>query len=318
MASSRDLALVIPEDKIREIRKQAVFKEIVNTEPPYIWVRTNKFANNSKYLPIDKIELMLDTVFTDWQIEIKSVTQLAQSICAIVRVHYKDPVSQEWRYHDGVGGQELKTDKGFSAASLDHIKTDAVRAGAPAAVSRAIRDACEHIGKLFGRDLNRQDAATFHSAYVGEREEESIWPKSSSGASTELLVKLAQMRSEKTAKPLMDSIKWAFGIQSETEVQQWIDHFQCDGPVPGEKAKKMTEQELKKKVQEITGAVIGAEEAEEPKPEQKAPAVSETADDAYDAAQEAAAEAQSERMRGFQEREYIEAERRMSEGVYDY
>ena len=111
---------------------------------------------------------MLDMIFQQWRVEILSVSQLAQSICCTIRLHYLNPVTKEWSYHDGVGAVPLKTDKGFSAADLSHIKSDAVATGAPAAKSFAIKDAAEHLGKLFGRDLNRKDAVAYTNLYAVE------------------------------------------------------------------------------------------------------------------------------------------------------
>lgn len=152
-------------NQLVELSEKSTLREALNVNPPKDWVKTNKYANDSKYMPIGRIESLLDSIFQDWQVEIKSVSQLAQSICAIVRLHYKDPITNEWRYHDGVGATPLKTDKGFTAADLAHIKSDAVQTGAPSAISYAIKDAAKHLGNLFGKSLNREDGGEVVSIY---------------------------------------------------------------------------------------------------------------------------------------------------------
>lgn len=180
MTSAKDLITLIDEDRQIQVANQDKLREVLNKQPSQSWIKEHPFAKGVNYLPIDKVEAMLDAIFQEWRTEIKSISQLAQSICAVVRLHYKNPVTNEWTYHDGVGAVPLKTDKGHSAADLQYIKSDAVATGAPAAVSFAIKDAADHIGKLFGRDLNRKETIQIPSIYtlqvekaeLGESEED--------------------------------------------------------------------------------------------------------------------------------------------------
>ena len=165
----------LDDNKLIEFGKRDALTKALNVAPPPSWVKANKFANGSKYLPIGKIESLLDSIYQEWQVEIRQVSQLAQSICATVRLHYKDPISGEWRYHDGVGAVPLKTDKDFSAADLAHIKSDAVQTGAPAAVSYAIKNAAGHLGNLFGKSLNREgdgETITIYEASASRAQKE--------------------------------------------------------------------------------------------------------------------------------------------------
>lgn len=165
MSSSKDLVKVIDESRIVEVANKETLRGVLNQKPPAKWIKKNPLNKNVDDLPIDKVEVLLDSLFQDWRVEIKSVSQLAQSICAVIRLHYRNPVTGEWTYHDGVGAVPLKTNKGEAASNLAAIKSDAVETGAPAAVSFAIKDAADHIGKIFGRDLNRKDAVTLPSIY---------------------------------------------------------------------------------------------------------------------------------------------------------
>lgn len=165
MTTIKDLATLVDENRLAEVTNQDKLRQILNNQPPKTWIRDHPLAPGVKYVPIDKTEALLDAIFQEWRNEIKSISMLAQSICAVVRVHYRNPVTGEWTFHDGVGAVPLKTDKGYSAADLSHIKSDAVATGAPAAVSFAIKDATDHIGRIFGRDLNRKDTIKMPSVY---------------------------------------------------------------------------------------------------------------------------------------------------------
>lgn len=165
MTTSKNLIKLVDENRIAEVANKDALRGLLNKQPTKAWIKQHPFNRDVDYLPIDKVEALLDVIFQDWQVEIKSVSQLAQSVCAVVRLHYRNPVTGEWMFHDGVGATPLRTDKGFSAADMAHIKSDAVATGAPAAVSFAIKDAADHIGKIFGRDLNRKDTVTLPGVY---------------------------------------------------------------------------------------------------------------------------------------------------------
>lgn len=212
MATSKDLVKMVDDggDSPLVFEKMGELKSVLNQEPNKAWVKNHPFAQGVVYLPIDKVETMLDMIFQQWRVEILSISQLAQSICCTIRLHYLNPITKEWSYHDGVGAVPLKTDKGFSAADLSHIKSDAVATGAPAAKSFAIKDAAEHLGKLFGRDLNRKDAVAYMNLYAPE---ETDWKKELGEAkSLDELRKVwnkmpKELQSEKEMIELKDAMK---------------------------------------------------------------------------------------------------------------
>ena len=181
--------------RVEEIKDSAKLKSILNTEVNKKWLKNHPTAKNVKYLPIDKIEILLDMIFQEWRIELLSVSQLAQSVCVTVRVHYKNPITGEWSFHDGVGASPLQTNAGKSAADLANIKNNAVQLAAPAAKSYAIKDAVEHLGKMFGRDINRSDTVGYKFLYESEEEQK----KKVEDNSKELIT---QLKSSKTLKEL--------------------------------------------------------------------------------------------------------------------
>ena len=182
------------EVRIEEIKDSARLKTILNNPVNTKWLKNHPTAKNVKYLPIDKIEMLLDMIFQEWRIEILSISQLAQSVCATVRVHYKNPITGEWSFHDGVGASPLQTNAGKSAADLANIKNNAVQLAAPAAKSYAIKDAVEHLGKMFGRDINRSDTVGYEFLYKDEEQKKEVKDNSK-----ELIT---QLKSSKNLKEL--------------------------------------------------------------------------------------------------------------------
>ena len=147
---------------------------LLNQSPHEKWIKKhpiitvlNDEGKNTKlqYLPVEKVEFLLTRIFQEWRREVKSVQLVLNSMVAIVRVHYKNPVTGEWSYHDGCGACPIQTEQGAAAGDFSKLRTAGVQMAAPAAVSYALKDAAECLGKLFGKDLNRRDTSAFSGAY---------------------------------------------------------------------------------------------------------------------------------------------------------
>lgn len=145
--------------------KNDQLKKVLYQEPPKQWVGKHPCAKDVFYIPIARIEFMLDRLFQEWKVEVIEYAQLFNSVSVHVRVHYLDIVSDTWKFHDGVGAVGIQTDKGKQASDMNAIKQDAVMKALPAAKSYAIKDAVEHLGPLFGRDLNRPDSLAWQQMY---------------------------------------------------------------------------------------------------------------------------------------------------------
>lgn len=152
--------------------KNDQFKLLLNKPPKDAWLKINKFASNSKYLPIDKVEYLLDLIFQEWRVEVLNVQSIFNSVAVTIRLHYLNPTNGEWSYHDGCGAKDMQVDSGSAASNMSAIKGNAVMLGLPIAKSYAIKDAAHHIGKLFGRDVNRKDVEEYKSVYVEPNHEQ--------------------------------------------------------------------------------------------------------------------------------------------------
>ncbi len=71
-------------------------------------------------------------------------------------------------HHDGVGAKELQTQAGTGTLKVDfsNINKGAVEMALPIAKTAAIKDAADHLGQLFGRDLNRKDTIEYKPTYA--------------------------------------------------------------------------------------------------------------------------------------------------------
>lgn len=147
---------------------------LLNQKPIEKWIKKHPFATNVSYLPIDKVEFMLTRIFQEWRAEVIGYSQLFNAVSCHVRLHYLNPESGEWSYHDGLGAVGIQLDAGKQASDLSAIKSNAVMLALPASKSYAIKDAAEHLGALFGRDLNRKDAIQFSGAYSDDKNQPEL------------------------------------------------------------------------------------------------------------------------------------------------
>lgn len=137
------------------------FNLLMNQAPDPKWILENKFAGNSKYIPIGVIETLLQRVFKEFRVEVLREGTMFNAVYVAVRLHYLHPVTGEWGYHDGLGSCQIQTKSGASPADLQNINNNAVMMALPMAKSYAIKDCTDHFGKLWGRDLNRKDTMGF-------------------------------------------------------------------------------------------------------------------------------------------------------------
>ncbi len=141
--------------------KKDQFNLLMNQPPDPKWILENKFAGNSKYIPIGIIETLLQRVFKEFRVEVLREGTMFNAVYVAVRLHYLHPITNEWSYNDGLGSCQIQTKQGASPADLQSINNNAVMMALPMAKSYAIKDASDHFGKLFGRDLNRKDTMGF-------------------------------------------------------------------------------------------------------------------------------------------------------------
>lgn len=142
---------------LESIKKQDALNARLNQKPKEGWVKTHPFIRGYKYLPIERIEYLLRSIFRNYRIEVTNQGTAFNGVWVTVRIHYIHPITGEWSWHDGIGAAQLQTAKGTSPADLANINNGALAMAFPAARTEAIKNAAKAFGKLFGSDLNRAD-----------------------------------------------------------------------------------------------------------------------------------------------------------------
>ncbi|OQA84361.1 MAG: hypothetical protein BWY27_01557 [Bacteroidetes bacterium ADurb.Bin234] len=153
-----------------ELAKSDAFMALMNQPPKPEWVKEHPFIKNYKYIPIERIEFLLKTIFKRYRIEITGQGQSFNGVWVTVRVHYFHPVFAEWDYHDGIGAVQLQlrsqtTEEKQAGTKVmfcpENLSNGAISMAFPIAKTVALKDACDHFGKLFGSDINRKDDITY-------------------------------------------------------------------------------------------------------------------------------------------------------------
>lgn len=146
--------------EIEDKDKKGALNVLLNQNPPQAFILKHPMSS-VPYIPIQTIEFLMTKIFGEWSVEVKRESLIANSICVTVRVHYICPLTNKELFQDGVGAQPLQTDKGKSPTDFTAIKNDSVQKALPSAESYAIKDACQKIGKIFGKDISRKSTSNY-------------------------------------------------------------------------------------------------------------------------------------------------------------
>lgn len=120
-------------------------KQLLNQEPAKEWLKELPDAKTKNgepiyFLPIERIDYLLNAIFSSSWIEILDTSLTQHSIVVSVRLLYVNPETGRVEHTDGVGAASSRL---------------GIEQAAPIAESLAKKNAAKKLGKLFGRDLSR-------------------------------------------------------------------------------------------------------------------------------------------------------------------
>ena len=105
------------------------------------WIAEHPLIKGHKYIPIGIIEDLLDIFYEDWDLKVKSERH-AMDILVSVKLSLK----KDYNVLRKLSG----------SAGLTITVAQPIESAYQLAKSLAIKDAADHLGALFGRDLNRE------------------------------------------------------------------------------------------------------------------------------------------------------------------
>lgn len=185
-----ELVKQITDNDLLELQKNAVVIKFLNNHPKKEWIKEHPFAKGVDYLPVGKVEMLLDSIFGRWNFEVVDYKMVGNSITVHIRLTVINPVTGESIVRDGLGAVPLeleatKYDKDKKdqygnpvivkqgsrhAMDFEYLSRTAVMKNLPAAKSFALKDAADTLGNLFGRSLNRSEKDNFVDMYNQKKE----------------------------------------------------------------------------------------------------------------------------------------------------
>lgn len=169
---------------LAHLKNQNDLNILLNHPPKPDWIKAHPFVKKKdpntgewvplQYLPIERVEYLLTSIFINWSVEIRNTQMMANSVVMTIRLHYRNPATDEMAWQDGIGASPIQTDEGAGATEFSKIKSSAIMMAAPAAKSFAVKDAAEQLGQFFGKDLNRADQIAY-DAMAGKFDETPKW-----------------------------------------------------------------------------------------------------------------------------------------------
>ena len=145
---------------IEELKKnQDNLKDYLNKAPHPQTVAVNKFANNSKYVPIGIVQYLLDKMFLSWSWKINKAEPVMNGFFVsgtlACRTYTGDVIKM-----DGIGAVEFQLSKSADGSKQtltpDTLNSKAIERDVPKAEAEAFKSAAKKLGRMFGRGLNRK------------------------------------------------------------------------------------------------------------------------------------------------------------------
>lgn len=136
--------------------------QVLNTEPNPTEIQSNKFANNSKYIPIGIIERKLDEMFIAWQTENFRWSVIGNEITGVITLKVLHPVLLTWISYEGAAAVQILFKKDSDFTNFANKIQNTLQKDFPHLKSECLKNAAKHIGKAFGRDLNRDETGDYN------------------------------------------------------------------------------------------------------------------------------------------------------------
>lgn len=148
------------------VAKLQNFLARMNADPPAALVKINKFANNTKYLPISYLEMLLDQISLGiWETKNFHYEILTNELVGSIIVKFYHPVIGNFIERVGVAAVQIQTKSGTDPYDITNKIPNTLVKQVGQLKAECFRNAVKSIGKIFGRDLNRDDAAEFNPTY---------------------------------------------------------------------------------------------------------------------------------------------------------
>jgi len=143
------------------------FINALKSEPEDRQIKLNKFADNSKYLPIGYVEEKLDYYFNLWKTTDFQWSVVVNEIVCSIQLHVFNPIAGMWIERTGTAAVQIQLSAQYEVIDGKRVKkpvdvmdvskkiANTLQKDFPHAKAEAIKNAAKSLGNIFGRNLNR-------------------------------------------------------------------------------------------------------------------------------------------------------------------
>lgn len=171
---------IVPiENKISKHSKEELIKiqkllDILNKEPKMVQV--HPLNQDVLYQPISHIQMLLDQNFFGlWQTKNFHTQVIVNEIVGQIELSVKHPLTGEWITRIGSAAVPIRQKKGSPIGQVDTKYKDALVMDMPHLMTQCIKSAAASLGKVFGRDMNRELQDSYSPVIPSEEKED--WKK---------------------------------------------------------------------------------------------------------------------------------------------
>ncbi len=168
---------VLKNDKLKEIEQSQSLTTMLYQPPPVGWLKQHPIIKVKKgdkylpytYLPIERVQLLLDKLFFGhWKTEGFKWERHFNEIIGTVQLTFLHPVTHEWITRSGAASIQIMQNKNSKISEFNETKkANALEMGHPKLLSECFKNAAKTIGPLFGRDVSR-DANIIYVPLINE------------------------------------------------------------------------------------------------------------------------------------------------------
>lgn len=147
------------------------FAKVLNQVPPKNEVQINKAANNSKYLPISFVQMKLDEMFFGlWETVNFEYQVIANEIVGRLELRVFHTVAKMWISRTGAAAAMIQQKKNSPITDIGAKHKNTLVKDFPHLEAECLKNAAKKLGKMFGRDLNR-DYTDDHNGVIEQSKE---------------------------------------------------------------------------------------------------------------------------------------------------
>lgn len=141
----------------------AQFNKKLDQNPPEEEIEIRKLAGGrtARYMPIAYVEAKLYEIFGSYQTRNFETKIIANEVIGSIELIVWHPVLNQWITQTGSAAVMIMQKSGAKPSDLDAKYPNAMETGAPHLLSDCLVNAAKRLGKVFGRDLNRQHKRDF-------------------------------------------------------------------------------------------------------------------------------------------------------------